>query len=183
MRTNARVMVIVMLFGTFIIGGGCNQDEQLQAIVETVQYENENISFAYPKEWLIDETSSNGFTDIHLSNKEPSDSFQCNETFVGMEIQIGHINDSGLNFEDFVNENLYAGDQSSMGLLSGVIVHTTIDGNSAFKAQHSGFESACGGAGYIIQQDDTERYIWIGLYTADEENTFLNDIINSLKIS
>lgn len=180
-KNNIAVIVIgLLIIATITIGGFYYY--QTQNGTKTSQYQNGDISFSYPADWLIDENSSNDFTDVHLSNKEPSASSQCDETFVGMEIQIGYANDSGKSFEDFVMSDLYMDSEKSLGSLAGEITPITINGNAAFKAQYSGFESACGGEGYVIQQGDTNNYIWVGLYTS-KDNSVLDGIVNSIKAS
>ena len=127
--------------------------------------------FKYPGEWIFDEEQTGGtsdFLDIHLSNFKPSGNFACDSNYIGLEIQVGLNKNQEQDFAEFVKSQLNKG----LGSPNGSTEEMLVDKHRAFKAEFSGWGSACAGPGYLIEQDKSHYiYIFTGSNSDNQKET------------
>ncbi len=146
-------------------------------------YRNEEYKFEmkYLSNWLFNSKSVGGtdnFLDIHLSNIQVVNGPGCPEKYIGLEIQVGHVKDTKVDFTTFVQSQV----KSGIGLQpSGKLEEMSISIYKGYKVENSGWDSGCVGPGYFIEQDE-DRYVYIfSGGNIENYNITLNQILSSFK--
>jgi hypothetical protein len=134
---------------------------------KTYTNKENGIEFDYPKEWIFEANQTGGgkdFLDIHLSlSSQHNNDYPLCDNFVGLEIQSNIAKDQNMDFFSFVKSQVVDGEMGPSGSLEEI----KIDDHLGFKIDSSGWDSACTGPGYFIEQDKG-HYIYI--FTGSDNN-------------
>lgn len=136
------------------------------------------IEFKYPNNWETDayDTNANNSFSIHFTNYKVKDRVDCSK-FIGMEIQAGHTIEGS--FDAFVKSEVNNIGMGPSGNLTPII----IGGHAAYKVENSGWDSACGGPGYFIQESST-KYVYIFSGRGKEtDQKIIDQIISTFKFT
>lgn len=127
--------------------------------------EKDGFEFRYPQAWLFDVDAEPiggvyDFLDIHLSNFQRSDNWECDPGFIGLEIQVNHKKDQNQDFRLFVESQLVEG---GLGPVGPIIEEMWFGQHRGFRIRFSGWDSSCTGPGYFIERDkDYYVYVFTG---------------------
>jgi hypothetical protein len=108
---------------------------------------NTGLEFQFPAGWFID---TNTGWDIHLANTSWNEE-ACGDDYLGMEIQI--LEDakySAGKFEAFASSFRTS---LEMAPAENLMTSLTVAGHAAYRFEHSGWDSHCSGAGYLIEKN------------------------------
>ena len=104
---------------------------------------------------------------------------KCDPGIAALEIQVGHKKSSDQSFESFVNSQVST---QGRGLNpGGKLEKLSINGKVAYKVERSGWDTACVGPGYFIEQQDDDSYTYIFTGSGNSTGTDTTEqIVNSL---